>query len=83
VFVDGSYVGDTPAGYRDHAIAGTQHHVELRMDGYENHHATISRNHHVNVGAAIGGIFVVVPFLWVMDYPSFRIYQLEPEGKAE
>ena len=38
----------------------------------------ISRNEEVDAGAIIGGLFVWIPFLWVMKYKPIHAYELVP-----
>ena len=50
----------------------------LKKDGFEPKHAVITRNAKLNVGALIGGIFFLIPLLWVMDYEHDVTYELDP-----
>jgi hypothetical protein len=38
------------------------------------------RNEEADVGAIIGGIFFLFPFLWTMKYKPGRLYELEPDS---
>ena len=77
LYVDGQYIGETPARYSDTSIVGTSHSVRLTQEGYKDIVGRFSRNGDLNVGALIGGIFVFVPFLWVLDYEDSYHFQLE------
>lgn len=82
VFVDGAYIGKAPASYTDTAIVGTVHQVKLTMPGYRDQMGLFGRNGQFNAGACIGGVFLLVPFLWILDYPPQVTYQLERGGQA-
>jgi hypothetical protein len=77
VYLDSEYAGTTPCLMKDMKISFSQTHVELKEEGYENFITTLSKDEEVNVGAIIGGLFVWVPFLWVMDYKATHTYELE------
>jgi hypothetical protein len=49
----------------------------LTKEGYEDFMASFSRDEEVDVGAVIGGIFFLFPFLWTMKYKPFHTYELE------
>jgi hypothetical protein len=38
----------------------------------------ITRNEQFSVGACIGGVLVLVPFLWIMEYKPEHSYELTP-----
>jgi hypothetical protein len=38
----------------------------------------IQRNEQFSVGACIGGVLVLVPFLWIMGYKPDHTYELRP-----
>ncbi len=79
VFIDGQSIGYTPTSYTDSGIVFSNRQVEVHLDGYEVHRATIRRDAEINVGALLGGIFCLWPlFLWALDYPSQVNYQLRP-----
>ncbi len=77
VFVDGAYLGTAPASYTDTAIVGTVHQVKLTLPGYRDQIGFFGRNSQFNAGACIGGVFLLVPFLWILDYPAQVTYQLQ------
>lgn len=78
LYLDGMPVGNTPYTYSDTKIVGSTTTVKLTMDGYEELNTTISRNEEVDVGAIIGGLFIWIPFLWVMKYKPIHAYELIP-----
>jgi len=82
VYVNGEKAGTTPYAYSDTKIIGSTNTVLLKKDGYQDFLASFSRNDNVNVGALIGGIFLFVPFLWVMNYKPTYSYELEQLKKT-
>ena len=79
VYIDGEVVGTTPYKYSDTKIVGSSSGIKLEKDGYEPFQTVLSRNEKADVGAIIGGIFVLVPFLWTMKYKPEHSYELIPQ----
>jgi hypothetical protein len=77
VYLDDEYAGTTPYFMTDKKISFSSTRVELKEEGYENFITMLTKDEEVNVGAIIGGLFVWVPFLWVMDYKPTHTYELE------
>ncbi len=78
VYLDGEFVGETPYSHKDTKIVGSTISVKLKKEGYEPLNTSFSRNEQVDVGALIGGLFVWVPFLWIMKYKPTHTYELSP-----
>lgn len=78
VYLNGEAVGTTPYTYTDTKIVGSTTSVKLEKEGYETLNTSFSRSEQADVGAIIGGIFVLVPFLWTMKYNPSRTYELIP-----
>jgi hypothetical protein len=76
--MNGEFMGNTPYNYRDTKIVGSSAIVKLEKEGYNPLHTSFSRDEELDVGALIGGIFLFVPFLWIMKYKSFRTFELQP-----
>jgi hypothetical protein len=74
--IDGQFVGETPHFYTDKAIAGTLRTVTLKKEGYRDFTGYIKREK-LSVPALIGGIFLIVPFAWVLEYPSQYSFEME------
>ena len=72
LYLNGEYVGKTPYAHRDTKIVGSTTFIKLEKEGYNPLNASFSRGEELDVGALIGGIFVLVPFLWIMKYKAFR-----------
>jgi hypothetical protein len=74
--VDGQVVGETPHFYTDKAVAGTVKKVTLKKEGYKDFNGSIEREK-LSIPALIGGIFLLVPFVWLLEYPSRYSFKLE------
>jgi hypothetical protein len=83
VYVDGQPVGVAPYNYSDSKIVGSRTTVRMEMDGYEPLITSFERNEEADVGAIIGGLFVLVPFLWLMKYKPLHTYELKPLGAGQ
>lgn len=78
LYVNGEYVGETPYKHRDFKIVGATNTVRIEKDGFETYNTSFSKDEEVHVGAMIGGIFLLVPFLWVMKYKKAHLFELRP-----
>jgi hypothetical protein len=79
VFLNNVPVGTTPYTLSDSNIVGTATAVRLEYPGYQPLNTYIVRNEELDALALVGGIFLLVPFLWVMKYNPQHFYQLQPE----
>lgn len=79
VYLNGEYMGTTPYAHRDTKIVSSTTLVTLEKEGYQTFNTSFSRDEELDVGALIGGIFLLVPFLWIMKYKPFRTYEMKPE----
>ena len=82
VYLNGEKVGTTPYTHTDTKIVGSTNRVLLKKEGYQDFSTVFSRNEDVNIGAIIGGLFVLVPFLWTMDYKPSHSYEMVPLRSA-
>jgi hypothetical protein len=80
--VDGQRVGETPHFYTDKAAAGTVKTVTLKKESYKDFNGSIKREK-LSVPALIGGIFLIVPFVWIMEYPSQYNFEMEKLQKEQ
>ena len=80
--VDGQSLGETPHFYSDKAAAGTVKTVTLRKEGYKDFNSYIKREK-LSVPALIGGIFLIVPFVWILEYPSQYNFEMEKAQKEQ
>jgi hypothetical protein len=81
VYLNGMYVGNTPYMMSDTKIVGSSTLVRVEADGYEPVDTVITRNEVFDVGACIGGVLVLIPFLWIMGYQPDHYYELRPGGQ--
>lgn len=82
VYMNGEYKGVTPYSYSDTKIVASSTDVRLEKEGYETLHTVLSRDERVDVGAIVGGVFFLFPFLWTMKYNPTHTYELRPAGIA-
>lgn len=78
VYLNDQAVGVTPYRHTDTEIVGSTTTVRLEKEGYQTLNTSFSRDEEVDVGAIIGGVFLTVPFLWVMKYKPVHSYELSP-----
>ena len=81
LYMDGEPVGTTPYSYSDTKIVGATTPFRMTLEGYQDYNGLLKRNEEANVGAIIGGIFLLFPFLWTMDYKPTHTYELIPVNK--
>jgi hypothetical protein len=78
IYLDGALVGQTPYEMRDTKIVGSVTQVKLRLDGFEESNVLITRSERFDAGACLGGVLVLVPFLWIQGYNPEHVYELTP-----
>lgn len=83
VYMNQSFVGTTPYTHTDTKIVGSATTILLKKEGYEDFNTVLSRNEQVDAGAVVGGLFVWIPFLWVMKYDPVHTYELTPVGGSK
>lgn len=76
LYLNGEYVGETPYSHRDTKIVGSTTTVQLKKEGYETFNGSFSRNEEADIGAIIGGVFLLFPFFWTMKYKPTHTYEL-------
>ena len=81
LYMNEELVGNTPFTYSDTKIVGTTTIVKIKAEGYEDFNYVLKRNEEANIGAIIGGVFLLFPFLWVMDYKPMHNFELVPLKK--
>jgi hypothetical protein len=82
VSINGIVVGQTPYTLTDTKIVGSTTPVRFELPGYAPLDIVLSRNEEVDVLPLIGGFICLVPFLWVMRYSSFHVYQMQLPGQG-
>ncbi|HQB27707.1 MAG TPA: PEGA domain-containing protein [Paludibacter sp.] len=83
IYIDGQPVGKTPYSHTDTKIVGSKTTVKLVKEGYEDLYTSFSRTEQADVGAIIGGLFLLVPFLWTMEYNPTHTYEMVPIAEQE
>ena len=78
VYLNGEFAGKTPYLHSDTKIVGTVNDLKLEIDGYKPLYTSFSRNEEVDAGAIVGGVLVLIPFLWTMKYKPTHSYELIP-----
>ena len=78
VYMNDEFKGVTPYKHVDSAISGTVTPMTFRMDGYEEFYTNLNKNEQVDVGAVVGGIFFLFPFIWTMGYNPSHTYEMIP-----
>lgn len=83
VYIDGMAVGKTPYRYNDSKLMFSKTQVTLEKRGYQTYNGFFYRDEKANVGAIVGGLFLLVPFLWTMEYQPEHHYELIPENDKD
>lgn len=78
VYLDGSSVGTTPYYLTDSKIVGSETRIRLEKEGYNEFTTVLVKDEEADIGAIIGGCFVLVPFLWTLKYKDLHVYDLTP-----
>src|SRR5258708_3605248 len=80
LFLNGEPGGPPPYTMTDTKIVGSATTVRLEYPGFEPLNGAISRNEEFEVGACIGGVLILFPFLWIMGYKPAHTFELRPAG---
>jgi hypothetical protein len=75
IYVNGEFLGEGQGIHTDTKIVGSRNEVRLEAPGCRPQMEFFARNEEFSVGALIGGIFLLIPFLWIMDYKPSRTYE--------
>jgi len=78
VYLNDELKGVTPYKHVDSAISLTTTSMVLKKEGYEDFYTNLTKNESVDVGAVIGGVFFLFPFIWTMGYNPSHMYELYP-----
>ncbi|HXH31560.1 MAG TPA: hypothetical protein VNJ01_12150 [Bacteriovoracaceae bacterium] len=79
IYVDGEFRGTGSATHEDKKIVGSTTNVTMKKDGCRPQNFSFSRSEEFSPGACAGGMFTLVPFLWVMSYKPSRTYEFQCE----
>lgn len=75
IYVDGEYKGRGQYSHTDTKTIGSVTSVRLEKDGCEPMNYNFARNEEFDAGACAGGVFFLVPFLWIQKYRAERTYE--------
>lgn len=78
IYIDDSFKGQTPYVHSDSKFAGSSTRITLKKEGYETKNVVLTKNAKLNIGALIGGIFLIFPFIWIMDYENEVNLEMDP-----
>jgi hypothetical protein len=81
IYIDDEYVGKGTATHTDTKIIGSNTRVKISKEGCQDTYYNFSRNEEFDVGACIGGVLVLVPFLWIQKYKPTHQYEYNCEPK--
>ena len=81
VYIDGKYKGFTPYRHSDASISGSQKSIEIKKEGYDDFRTILTKKGRAHGGAIVGGIFLLIPFLWVVQYNIEYDYELIPSSE--
>lgn len=77
IYVNGEFMGTGSATYTDTKIVGAVNSVTLKKKGCRDADFSFSRSEEFDVGACIGGVLLLFPFLWIMKYKPTHSYSFE------
>ena len=78
LYINGELKGTTPYKHSDTSASGAEREIVIKVEGYEDFNGVLKRNEQVNVGAVVGGVFFLFPFIWTMGYNPTHLYNLQP-----
>ncbi|WP_031426899.1 PEGA domain-containing protein [Flavimarina sp. Hel_I_48] len=83
LYINDQNVGQTPYKHRDSKIVGSSNSIRIEKEGYNSYKTSFSKDEKVAVAPLIGGVFFLVPFLWVMKYEKGHLYELIPKENQQ
>ena len=75
IYIDGELRGLGQVSHSDTKIVGSTTTVRMEKDGCMPVTNNFNRSEEFDVGACIGGAFVLVPFLWIEKYKPEHNYE--------
>ncbi len=82
LYMNGMYMGVTPYTHSDSKIVGSSTQLKFEKEGFDPLVAVLNKDEKADVGAIIGGIFFLFPFLWTMEYDPMHTYELKLGGTS-
>lgn len=83
VYADGNFIGSTPIPYKDNKVSLSNTRFRFEKDGYDPLDVVVMKDEEAHIGAIIGGIFFLLPWLWILQYKPERTYELKKAGQSE
>lgn len=83
LYIDGEYRGRGTITHTDQKVIGSSTSVRIQQEGCEPQMESFARNEEFDPGACAGGVFVLVPFLWVMKYKPEHSYEYQCRPMAQ
>lgn len=77
IYIDGELKGTGNVSHTDTKIIGTVTHVRMEAPGCQPQSFDFSRSEEFDAGACAGGVFLLVPFLWVMKYKPEHSFEYD------
>ena len=77
IYVDSQFVGKGQYTHTDSKMVGSVTTVLLKKEGCEDVPYAFSKNEEFDAGACAGGVFFLVPFLWIQKYRAIHNYEFE------
>lgn len=75
IYIDSEFKGTGVATHTDTKMIGSTTTVRMEKPGCEPQFYNFSRNEEFDAGACAGGVFVLVPFLWIQKYKPEHVYE--------
>jgi len=83
VYADGNFIGSAPIPYKDNKVSLSNTRFRLEKEGYDPLEVVVMKDEEAHVGAIIGGIFFILPWLWILQYKPERTYELKKSGQSD
>jgi len=77
IYIDGELRGRGTVTHTDMKIVGASTVVKMSKKGCEDQIQSFAKNEEFDAGACAGGVFTLVPFLWIMKYKPTHTYEFE------
>ena len=77
IYIDDEFKGTGTATHTDTKMVGSVTKVRIEKQGCEPQFYNFSRNEEFDAGACAGGVFVLVPFLWIQKYKPEHVYEYQ------
>lgn len=79
VYINGISAGKSPVVMADRKLSMSTTYIRIEKEGYLPLETYIVRDEKIDFGAAIAGLFLYYPWLWVLEYHPQHNYVLLPD----